>query len=434
MKTKFQSIRKRLIAVALALVTVFGAICIAVPAQVEAAVVQTSAAATASVSTSGQFYIVTAKTAKLRNSTGLFAGTYATLNQGAVIQVTGTSGNHYKVSVNGTTYYIKKSEVAKASSSTGGVRYYTTKSAPLRKGPYEEAGKVTTFAKGEVITVVGTLKNKHSNTWLIVYYSGKLYYMYSGNAAKTGKITLKINGSASSVGVGKTLTLKATTSPAGLKVTWFTSNSAIATVDANGKVRGVMPGNVVITAKVGNVVTASYKLSVDLKLNVTRVKQTTSYTCSAAASLAVLRYKGKAASTSDTTLYKSTDGYVYKIVNVLNSYLGSGTYRYNTFTSKSAYEKAIVNSLKQGCPVIARVAFAKEYFNYKSGGHYTTITGIEYDSNGTAWLLLVDSYAHNYKSNTYTDASAGTVRVPLSVLYQYGTYSGKSAIYLIYND
>ena len=429
-----KSISKRLLAVALVLVTLFGVICIAAPVQAEAATISASGSSTTTVTNSSKTYIVTAKTAKLRNSTSWLAGTYATLNKGALITITGSKGDHYKVNVAGTTYYIKKSEVSKAPTYTSGTWYYTTKTAPLRTGPYDTAKTAISLAKNELVSVVGTLKNKYNNTWLIVSYAGNLYYLYSSNASKTGNITLRISGNSNTLSVGKTLSLQASTSPSGLKVTWSTSNSSVATVDSKGNVRGVKPGNVVITAKINNVVTVTYKLSVYLKLNVKTVRQTTSYTCSAAASLAVLRYYGKSTTTSDTTLYKSTDGYVYKIVNVLNKQLGADTYRYKTFTSKSAYEAAIVNSLKQGSPVIARVAFPKEYFNYKSSGHYTTITGIEYDSNGRAWLLVVDSYAHNYKSNSYTNASAGTVRVPLDVLYQYGTYGGKSSIYLIYNQ
>lgn len=433
MKINVKSISKRMLAVALVLVTLFGTLCIAAPVPVEAASISATGSASTTVTNSSKTYIVTAKTAKLRNSTSWLAGTYATLNKGALITITGSTGNHYKVNVDGTTYYIKKNEVAKASTHTSGTWYYTAKSAPLRRGPYDSARTVTTLAKGELISVVGTLKNKYNNTWLIVSYGGNLYYMYTSNACKTGKITLRVTASTNSLSVGNTLKLNASTSPAGLKVTWTTSNSSIATVNSNGTVRGVKPGNVVIYAKVGNAVVATYKLSITLKLNVNAVKQTTSYTCSAASSLAILRYYGKSTNTSDRTLYNSIDGYVYKIVNVLNKQLGSGTYRYKIFTSKSAYEAAIINSLKQGAPIIARVAFPKEYFNYKSSGHYTTIIGIEYDSNGRAWLTLVDSYVQNYKSNSYTNASAGTVRIPLDVLYKYGTYGGKSDIYLIYN-
>lgn len=49
------------------------------------------------------------------------------------------------------------------------------------------------------------------------------------------------------------------------------------------------------------------------------------------------------------------------------------------------------------------------------------------------WACLVDSYVHNYSGNSYTNPSAGTVQIPLKTLYNYGTYGGKSAIYLIYN-
>lgn len=432
MKNRSVSVRKRIAAMALVLITVLGICAIAVPVEAEAASASTSASASSVRISTYNLYVVKSSTAKLKTSTHWWAGTYATLNKGAYLQVVGTSGNFYKVQMNNQVLYVKKNDVQRASSYSYATLYCTTKSAPLRKAPVESAGRVTTLAKGEVINVLGTLKNNQKNTWLVVSYGGKLCYMYAGNAKLASKITLRVSGN-NTLEVGQSVRLQSTTSPSGLNVKWSTSSSSIATVDAYGRVKGINPGNVVITAKVGNVVTASFKVSVVFDLNVKTYRQTKNYTCSAAAALAVLQYKGKASGMGDVKLYASTDGYVYKIRNDLNSYLGANTYKYATFTSQAAYEKAIITSLKQDSPVIARVAFPKGYFNYKSSGHYTTIVGLYKDTNGRTWLKLVDSFAHNYASNSYTNASTGVVNIPLDVLYQYGTYSGRSAIYLIYN-
>ena len=51
---------------------------------------------------------------------------------------------------------------------------------------------------------------------------------------------------------GNKLTLKATVSPAGTKITWKSSNKRIATVNTNGKVTGVGIGEAKITATAGN--------------------------------------------------------------------------------------------------------------------------------------------------------------------------------------
>ena len=124
---------------------------------------------------------------------------------------------------------------------------------------------------------------------------------------------------------------------------------------------------------------------------------------------------------------------MYKTANTVNQYLGQ-TYRYNTFYSVAAYEKAIRDSLSQGSPVIARVMFPKGYFNYSSGGHYTTIVGIYTDNAGTTWLKIADSFVNRYGSNSYSNAQTGVVYVPVSTMYQYGKYNGASDVYLIYND
>ena len=170
----------------------------------------------------------------------------------------------------------------------------------------------------------------------------------------------------------------------------------------------------------------------NVNLDVQAYRQTTDYTCSAASTLAVLRYYGKEMNTTDTTLYKNINGYVGKIATALNSRLG-GIYKWGTFCNLNDYENAIYTSLAQGSPVIARVRFQKGYFNYSSSGHYTTIVGLYKDSSGQTWVKIVDSFVDRYKANTYTTPSTGVVHVPLKELYKYGTYGGTSDIYLVFN-
>jgi predicted double-glycine peptidase len=199
-------------------------------------------------------------------------------------------------------------------------------------------------------------------------------------------------------------------------------------------VTGVYAGNAVITATINGITQASWNITVNkaVSLNVKVYRQTTNYTCSAAASLAVLRYYGKETQTKDTTLYKSINGYVGKATEAINKRL-NGMYKWATFRDVKKYEDAIYKSLAQGSPVIARVKFKKGYFNYSSDGHYTTIIGMYKDANGETWLKLVDSFVDRYKSNSYTNKDTGIVHVPLKELYKYGTYGGTSDIYLIYN-
>ena len=91
----------------------------------------------------------------------------------------------------------------------------------------------------------------------------------SGKAVKkTLKATIKVNNpaltlkAASAVAVGAKETVKATVKPASTKVTFSSSDDAIATVDATtGEVTGVKTGEVTITAKAGKT-TKSVKMAV----------------------------------------------------------------------------------------------------------------------------------------------------------------------------
>ena len=398
--------------------------------------------ATASVSgvkvnTSKNFYVVKSS-ADIRNSTNwLYSklSKIATLDKNSLVQVSGSTGDFYKVSLrmNGvqTTGYIKKSELKAAPEVTEAKFCYTLKSTALRCAPFEKGDK-TTVAKGSILYVVGGLENVHGSRWLCIYRNGSIQYVYSENVERANKITLTVTGQ-QSLSTGNSAQYKCIVKPSGITgIKWSSSDTKIAKVNGSGVVSPKAGGDVTITARLGDLVSADFKANV--VLDVDAVFQSKNYTCGAASALAILRYKGKAKSVSDTTLYSSIDGYVYKIVNVLNSkkYLGSGTYCWKTFTSISAYEKAIRTSLRQDSPVIARVSFPKEYFNYKSGGHYTTIIGI-YEKDGETWLICADSFANRYSSNDYCNKKTGIVHVPLDEMYWYNSYQGKDSRYLIYN-
>lgn len=382
----------------------------------------------------GQYYVVKSNNTPVRPKTSVISLPDFLLKAGSLVKVSGTSGSYYKVDMNGTTRYIKKTDVKKAGSSFSGEIFYTSQKCPLRPTPFE--GKTTaTLAKNTVVTIVGSLVNNRGNDWKAVAYNGQIHYIYVDNLKKAGTLTLKVTGDTHNVDTRATLQLKASVSPSALNsVTWSSSNTKVATVSKTGLVTGVYAGTAVITATIKGVTQVSWNVTVtsNVNLDVKVYRQTTNYTCSAASALAVLRYYGKETSTKDTTLYKSINGYVGQLTTALNKRLNN-SYKWSTFTSPTDYENAIYNSLAQGSPVIARVKFQKGYFNYSSNGHYTTICGIYKDSSGKTWLKLVDSFVDRYKSNNYANKDTGIVHVPLSELYKYGTYGGKSPIYLIYN-
>lgn len=67
----------------------------------------------------------------------------------------------------------------------------------------------------------------------------------------SGTMALSIDKTTDSVAHGSTTTITATTTPAGLRVTWGTSDATKATVDDAGVVTGVAAGSAVITATMG---------------------------------------------------------------------------------------------------------------------------------------------------------------------------------------
>lgn len=94
------------------------------------------------------------------------------------------------------------------------------------------------------------------------------YVISSAAAATTVDVAgITLNTTKASVKTGKTVALKATVTPADATdktVTWTSSNTKAATVDANGVVTGKAVGSTVITAKTVNGKTASCAISVSL--------------------------------------------------------------------------------------------------------------------------------------------------------------------------
>lgn len=424
-----KSIFKRIIVLALVLCTLMS-----MTLPVFAASKESASVTSASVNTSGgKYYVAFGYNVAVKKKASASSQTDCKLQPGSLIKVTGASGQYYKIDMNGTRY-VKKSSVRQATGKVAGEIYYTTKNCPLRPQPYEGA-TTENLTKGTAVVVVGKLVNSKGNQWLLVAHNGAIRYIYSKNVARASKVTLKVSGSTHTVDTRGTLQLTATVSPSGIKnIKWTSSNDKVATVSDKGLVTGVSNGAATITASINGVISAKWDVTVtrNVELDVKAYRQTTNYTCSAASTLAVLRYYGKETNTKDTTLYKSINGTVGNITKALNQRL-NGMYKYATFKSVNSYEEAIYNSLAQGSPVIARVRFPKKYFNYSSNGHYTTIIGMYKDDSGRTWLKLVDSFADRYKSNSYTDKNTAVVNVPLEELYKYGTYGGSSAIYLIYN-
>jgi uncharacterized protein YjdB len=77
--------------------------------------------------------------------------------------------------------------------------------------------------------------------------------------------SVKLSKAALTLKTGKTASLKATITPKNTDfktVTWASSNQAIATVDAKGKIKAIAPGTAVITVTTSSGQTASCPVTV----------------------------------------------------------------------------------------------------------------------------------------------------------------------------
>lgn len=99
------------------------------------------------------------------------------------------------------------------------------------------------------------------------------------------------------VTIGKTVQLKATVTPSNTsqKCTWKSSDTAVASVDSNGKVKAKSMGNATITCTTadGSKKSATYKITVNM-MNVPYVNQLNDYPtgCEAASCCMLLKYHG----------------------------------------------------------------------------------------------------------------------------------------------
>ncbi len=180
---------------------------------------------------------------------------------------------------------------------------------------------------------------------------------------------------------------------------------------------------------------SSSELTKLVSLDVKPYFQTEPNSCSGAASMMILQYFNAADGLNDIKLRDETNKTVYRISNALNKYMNNKDYSYK-YVHKSELGTYLKNALVAGNPVIVRIAPVKKYFNYKSSGHYSVVTGIYYDKNNQMWLEMTDSYVNNFAANEYSNPTTGKVYIPLSELREYGYYEGKhdDNIYIIYSN
>lgn len=308
----------------------------------------------------------------------------------------------------------------------------TTADAPLRSGNTEKHSIMMRASKGTVLEVLGTTYNQYLNKWYKVKTASGNAYIYSGNVKKvspsgyTTAITLSKSSLSLNMAGTKTATLKAICkykSRTDSNVTWYTSHSKVATVDSKGKVTAKGPGTCSITARhkiYGTVAYCTVTVTEQRTLGTVSREQSNNKCCSGAVARSVLSYlRGSSFKKTDLQLFKEmgNSGAVYKVVNILNKYMGKTAYMYTRARTQSAYEQAVFASIRAGYPVIALVKITSStYFKYTSNGHFTIVSGYRINANGSVDFRITDSYK--------TGKNGGAFWVPSTIIFSYSKAHG----------
>ena len=132
-------------------------------------------------------------------------------------------------------------------------RAVSWKSSNTAVATVDASGNVKAVKAGTA-TVTATAGGKSASVKVTVSAQQTIIPVQSVSISGTG-----VSGGRATINVGAGLNLTATVSPSNATdktVTWTTSNAAVATVDANGSVRGVKAGNAAITATAGSKTTS----------------------------------------------------------------------------------------------------------------------------------------------------------------------------------
>ena len=131
--------------------------------------------------------------------------------------------------------------------------------------------KTTDILPAGTYTVIFSYCHASTTETILHDYSQKEYFYHGITWQKVDKVPVtgvKLNKTSQTLAVGKTAALKATVSPSyatNKKVTWSSSNTAVATVNANGTVTAKKAGTATIT-----VTTADQKKKATCKITVTQ--------------------------------------------------------------------------------------------------------------------------------------------------------------------
>lgn len=167
------------------------------------------------------------------------------------------------------------------------------------------------------------------------------------------------------------------------------------------------------------------------KVDVPLYGQKTGYTCGSASGSMILNSLGVETSEKEFWNYadNNTDNlgtYVYRIKDTLNHYYGENVYSYRTTSKLSTeeYYSVISKSIDAGYPVEAVLRIdEKDYFGYKTNGHYVVITEVYVNENDVFMAKVNDPYSKFGVNHPQT------IDIPLDTLHRYNKAHSSYIIY-----
>lgn len=234
--------------------------------------------------------------------------------------------------------------------------------------------------------------------------------------------SIKLNTNSTRLMVGKTVTLKATTSPSGLSgINWTSSNTAVATVNNSGVVTGKKAGTATITATIGG-------MSAKATVTVVEVGNDTSIACP------LIEYDddkktmtislGSSATKYDVYLSNSIYNGSYANWKLQGSnYTKNNPISYKNYTqakivvygpsgtSRNCYSAFLKSDPHNGYTASAIASCPTISYSYqKSGNMYTYKDGSSTVTSGVQLLTVNANLNSNYQYSWYTSQKDGSYR------------------------
>lgn len=160
------------------------------------------------------------------------------------------------------------------------------------------------------------------NWWKALNGTGPFHWTYSGPQAVWNReeVTVSLSPQNARIAVGGSIQLHAEITPAGLTASWTSSDSSTASVDENGLVTGLRPGQAVITVSAGGQ-SASSAVTVNDE-NVPEIPSIPDNSDSDGSSGSRTSISGPDSSVSGHTILDSKKGYVNTVSGIIT---GNGT-------------------------------------------------------------------------------------------------------------